>query len=174
MGRPKALLEYRGETFAGRLVRTLGKCCDPVFVVIAHHADEIRARVAANFVVNPDPDRGQLSSLQCALSERPGGIEGFLFTPVDCPVVEESTVTKLIQIFREHQHKIVIPRFQEKRGHPVCVPGSLVEDFLALAPTEQTRRVIDANADRILYIDVDDAGVLTDVDDPAAYRALKA
>ena len=210
MGRPKALLEYRGETFAGRLVRVLSKVCDPVIVVLGHHADAIRERAGvreptykplpmvaargrrsfesatertatagsyptgevikqATFVVNPDPDRGQLSSLQTALGAVPDEAEGFLFTPVDCPTVSEETVAKLVGMLGGD---IVIPRYEGRRGHPVCVPRSLVAAFLALAPTEQTRVVVNQNADRVVYVDVDDPGILADIDDPEAYRAL--
>ena len=34
MGSPKALLDYRGETFVNRLVRVLSGVCDPVIVVL--------------------------------------------------------------------------------------------------------------------------------------------
>jgi len=170
MGRPKALLEYRGETFAGRLVRVLSRFCDPVLVVVGHHADAIRERVEATFVINPDPDRGQLSSLQSALTTL-SNVEGFLFTPVDSPSVEERTIAALLGTFRQQQ-TIVIPKYEGRRGHPVCVPAALIPEFLALAPTEETRVVINRHADRIAYIDVDDPGILADVDDPAAYRAL--
>ena len=154
-------------------MRVLSKFCDPAIVVLGYHADEIRARVSANFVVNPDPDRGQLSSLQTALAVLPEGLEGFLFTPVDCPTVEEETVSKLIRAFEQNADAIVIPRFGgTRRGHPVCVPRSLIPAFLALAPIEQTRVAIHQNADRVIYVDVEDPGILVDVDDPAAYQAL--
>ena len=183
MGRPKALLLYRGETFAERLERLFSKVCDPVLIVVAHHADEIRRQVRANFVINPDPDRGQLSSLQCALAQLPANVEGFAFTPVDCPAVDEETISRLIAEFRSHAGSIVIPRFHgralvadgrglSRRGHPVCIPANLIQEFLAIHPTEPTRTVIDRNRDRIVYVDVDDAGILADIDDPAAYRAL--
>jgi molybdenum cofactor cytidylyltransferase len=172
MGCPKALLEYRGETFAGRLVRVFSKFCDPVIVVLGYHADAIRERVNARFVVNPDPDRGQLSSLQTALAEIPADREGFLFTPVDCPTVEEATLATLIGVFRNSHSTFVIPRYRGRRGHPVCAAGPLMADFLALPPTEETRAAIDARADRITYVDVDDPGVLADIDDAAAYRQL--
>lgn len=171
MGRPKALLDYRGETFAARLVRVFERVCDPVVVVVGHHAETIQEHVRANFVINPDPDRGQLSSLQTALAALPAGAEGFLFTPVDSPTVEEWTVTRLVEEFRPGS--IVIPRFNGRRGHPVCVPRAFFPAFLSLAPTEKTRTAIDQHADRIHYLDVDDAGILADIDDPASYHALK-
>jgi len=171
MGRPKALLDYRGETFLARLVRIFARVCDPVLVVLGHHAEIIQERVDANFVINPDPDRGQLSSLQTALVALPAGAEGFLFTPVDSPTVEEWTVSRLVEEFRPDA--IVIPRFNGRRGHPVCVPRSFIPAFLSLAPTEQTRAAINRHADQVHYVDVEDAGILADIDDPASYHALK-
>jgi len=78
MGTPKALLDYRGATFVRRLFRVLGETCQPVMVVLGYHADVIRQQVplTATIVVNPDPSRGQLSSLQTAL-----GRSGWLLPP---------------------------------------------------------------------------------------------
>jgi molybdenum cofactor cytidylyltransferase len=174
MGSPKALLQYQGETFVARISRIFSKFCNPVIVVAGRHADLIRAGLSAQVGVNPDPDRGQLSSLQTALSELPATLDAFLFTPVDCPTFHESTVSTLIDSFRQDSAPLVIPKYGGKRGHPVLVKGSLAQEFLALAPTEETRVVVNRYADAIRYLDVDDAGVLADVDDPEAYRALVA
>ncbi len=102
MGSPKALLDYRGETFAGRLIRVLSGACEPVIVALGHQAETIRPHLngTAIFVVNPDPDRGQLSSLQVALEAVPADAEGFLFIPVDCPAVEPATLAYLVEAFR--------------------------------------------------------------------------
>jgi len=172
MGSPKALLDFRGETFAERLVRIFSKYCDPVVVVAGRHAEAIRARIAATVVVNPDPDRGQLSSLQTALERLPAELEAFLFTPVDCPTVEEATLAAILQEFRSAAAPFVIPRFGGKRGHPVCAAGGLAVEFLAMPPTAETRGVVNRHESAIRYLDLADAGVLADVDDPEAYRAL--
>jgi len=172
MGSPKALLDYRGETFAGRLIRVLSRECDPVFVVTGRHTEAIRARVCgkARFVVNPDPDRGQLSSLQTALAELPADAEGFVFVPVDCPTVREDTVATLIERLRDS--KIVIPRYEGRRGHPACVAQSMTREFLKRPATDETRAVIQMHADEVEYVDVDDPGVVADIDDVLEYRRL--
>jgi molybdenum cofactor cytidylyltransferase len=176
MGTPKALLEYRGETFLARLVRVLGAVSDPVIVAVGQHQAEIRAqmRTGVHFVVNPDPDRGQLSSLQIALAVLPTEADGFVFTPVDSPAVAPDTVARLAAEFhsRPSETLLVIPRYQGRKGHPVFAARSIAEELLALPPTAQAREVIRGHADRTLFLEVDDAGVLTDVDDPAAYREL--
>ena len=173
MGSPKALLEYQGETFVARLTRVFSKFCDPVIVVAGRHADQIRGAVDVPVVVNGDPDRGQLSSLQTALDYLvTHSAKAFLFTPVDCPTFHESTVAALIDSFRADAAPFVIPKYRGKRGHPVLVNGSLTKEFMDLAPTEETRVVVNRYADGIRYLDLDDSGVLADVDDPEAYRAL--
>jgi len=170
MGRPKALLDYRGETFLARLVRIFKMVCDPVIVVLGHGAESLLQRVPAGVrvVVNPDPDRGQLSSLQLALAAMPEQASGFLFTLVDSPAVREETVAAVAR----QNATLVIPRYQGRRGHPVRVTAALAPEFLALPPTAETRQVINTHASEILYVDVDDPGVLADADDPAAYARL--
>jgi molybdenum cofactor cytidylyltransferase len=176
MGTPKALLDYRGETFLDRLIRVLGEVCDPVIVVVGYHADAIRAaaRGPAQFVVNPDPSRGQLSSLQTGLAAVPGDAEGFLFLPVDCPAASPGTVRRIVEALQSaDQPLLAIPTYQGRRGHPVCARRELIPEFLALPAEGQAKEVVRRHADRTLYLDAGDAGVLSDIDDPEAYRILQ-
>lgn len=176
MGSPKALLEYQGELFLNRLIRVLGEVCDPVVAVLGYHESAIRARATGRvrFVVNPDPARGQLSSLQTGLAAVPHDVEGFLFTPVDSPAVREETVARLVERFRARKPEIqfVIPRYQSKRGHPVFAAEPLLDQFLSLPLTAQAKDLVHAHVPRTEYVDVDDPGILADIDDPAAYEEL--
>ncbi len=175
MGSPKALLEYRGETFIQRLVRVLSAVCDPLIVVLGYHAETLRPAIPdATIVVNPAPERGQLSSLQTGLAALPADAEGFLFTPVDSPAVETATLERLAAAFR-HRHpatQLVIPRYQGKHGHPVFATRAIAHELSALPLTAQARDVIHGHVSDTLYIDVDDPGILTDIDDREAYRRL--
>ena len=176
MGSPKALLDYRGQTFLNRLIRVLSGVCDPVIVVLGGHAESIRARTTGDvkLAINPNPERGQLSSLVTGLAEVPQDADGFLFLPVDCPAVEPETVADLIEVFarRETGVMLAIPRHDGRRGHPVCCAPELIPEFLALPPLAQARDVIRRHRDRTVYLETVDAGVLGDIDDPEAYRAL--
>lgn len=180
MGSPKALLDYRGETFLNRLARVLGAVCDPVIVVLGYHAARIREESSARvqFAVNPAPERGQLSSLQSGLAALPAEAEGFAFIPIDCPAVGEDTVARVARVFerRGAGTLFTIPRISVdagyKRGHPVFAARSIADELLALPVTSKASDVVHAHVDRTVYVDVSDAGILTDVDDPAAYRAL--
>jgi molybdenum cofactor cytidylyltransferase len=176
MGSPKALLDYRGETFIERLVRIFSAVCDPVVVALGYHAEQIRPKVKATVAVNPVPERGMLTSLQTALRALSSDLDGFLFIPVDCPAVEEGTVTTVVDAFRRRSAGtlFVVPQFHGKHGHPVCADWSLAAEFLALPETGQAREIVHKYVPQTVYVDVDDPGVLIDVDDPEAYHRMIA
>lgn len=166
MGTSKALLPYRDSTFVGCLIRAFATC-DETIVVLGHESDRIRAGIAepASFVVNPNPERGQLSSLQCGL-RAVAHFDAVLFTPVDYPAIQAETVVQLLQ----HAGEFAMPRYRDRRGHPVLIGRELLAELLACQTN--ARDVIRAHHPR--YIDVDDAGILEDIDDPAAYARLQA
>jgi molybdenum cofactor cytidylyltransferase len=164
MGSPKALLPYRGETFIDRLIGVFAPC-DEVVVVLGHDADTICAGIErrTTLVVNPDPERGQLSSLQCGLSAV-ASADAIFFTPVDYPAIDPSTIRAMLLL----AGTFAMPRHNGRRGHPVLIDRQLLAELLACKTA--ARDVIRAHEPR--YIDVDDPGILEDIDDPAAYARL--
>ena len=111
MGFPKALLRYRDETFLDTLIGLFALRCDPVIVVLGAHAVRIReaARRPATFVVNPDYQRGQTTSMQCGLRAVPAGAEGVLFTLVDHPAVAPATLDALLVRAAPHRPRAALP-----------------------------------------------------------------
>lgn len=177
VGSPKALLEYGGATFLDRLIASLGAHCSPVIVVLGHDAEKIRAGCRrggeVTFVLNPDPERGQLASLQCGLAAVPAECEGVMFTPVDYPKVRDTTVEKLAAAVREKTNeKVIVPQALGVHGHPVYVAKELIPEFLDLPETASAREVIHRWRDRTGYVEVDDGGIVRDIDDPESYRKL--
>ncbi len=177
MGSPKALLPWNGETFLDRLIRLFAEVVRPVIVVLGDQAEQIRSGIQrgaeAHFVVNPDPERGMLSSLQCGLAALPTEVEAVLFTPVDHPNLESSTLEKLASLY-ETGAPVVVPEYQGVHGHPVLISRLLMTELLALPATAQASDVIHRYRSQTSYIAVDDAAVTTDIDDRAAYAELLA
>jgi molybdenum cofactor cytidylyltransferase len=178
MGTPKALLQFEGETFLDRLIRLFSEAGVAPIVVLGHHAEQIRSGIKrgadATFVVNPDPERGMLSSLQCGLAAISEQAEAAMFLPVDHPNLEADTLRKLIAKFNADQPPVTVPTFQDKHGHPVLISRAPIAELLALPPTAQASDVIHRYRSQTAYIPVDDAAVTTDIDDPATYAALLA
>jgi len=172
MGFPKALLDYRGATFLDTLTGLFAARCSPVIVTLGAAAVEIRSRAAqrAEFVVNADYARGQLSSMQCGLRAVPPQAEGVLFTLVDHPAVSPATVDALLTA--RGSEMLRVPRHRGRRGHPVWFSRALIAEFLALPENGAAREVVRRHASETEFIDLDDAGIVADIDDPAAYRSL--
>jgi molybdenum cofactor cytidylyltransferase len=176
MGFPKALLPYRGETFLDRLASLFAARCSPVIVVLGAEAERIRAgggttgHPAATFVVNPDWARGQTTSMQCGLGAVPPEADGVLFTLVDHPAVRPATIDALLAGPRATLLRV--PRYHARRGHPIWFSREIVGEFLALPETGAARDVVRRHAAQTEFLDVDDPGILADIDDPEAYRGL--
>jgi len=171
MGSPKALLRLGEVTFLEALCRLLAKQCSPVIAVLGASAEEIRAgcREPATFVVNADYQRGMTTSMQCGLRAVPPDAEGVLFTLVDHPAVSPLTVARLM---KPPFPLLRVPRYQGRRGHPIWFSRELVPEFLALGDDGAARDVVHGHRDRTEFLDLDDPGIVADIDDPAAYRAL--
>lgn len=171
MGFPKALLPYCGETFLDTLIGLFAARCAPVIVVLGAGAAAIREQVTrpATFVLNPDYTRGMTSSLQCGLQAVPDDVEGVLLTLVDHPAVSPATVDALLAGPRP---RLRVPRFGAKRGHPIWLSRELIPEFLAIPEGGAARDVVHAHAAETEFLDVEDPGILADIDDPEAFHKL--
>jgi molybdenum cofactor cytidylyltransferase len=178
MGTPKALLQFQNETFLDRLIRLFSAVCDPIVIVVGLHADKIRSGIQrgrdALFAVNPDPDRGMLSSLQCGLALVPPDAAAAMFLPVDHPHLETATLEMLAARFRADRAHVIVPTYDGQHGHPVCIARPLIDELLDLPPNAKASDVIHRHVARTIYIEVSDPAVITDIDDPSAYADLLA
>lgn len=171
MGFPKALLMYRRETFLDTLVGLFSASCDPVIVVLGSGAEAIRAGAVrpAVFVVNENYARGMTTSLQCGLRAVPPAAEGVLFTLVDHPSVAPSTVDALLAPPRP---LLRVPRKGADRGHPIWFARDLIAEFLAIPDGGAANEVVHWHRSETEFLDIEDPGVVADIDDPEAYRKL--
>lgn len=122
-------------------------------------------------VVNPDPSRGMFSSIQEGLAAS-GVIESpdhtgatILVLPGDMPFVKATTVAAVIARASRNPGKIVSPRYQGKHGHPVALPGGLRHEILEAPPSNTLAMLIESHARERISIDVDDRGIVRDVDE---------
>jgi molybdenum cofactor cytidylyltransferase len=175
MGRSKALLDAGGRSFVSAVVGSLvAGGCGPVVVVVGEGmTDEKRRAMAAGaqVLVNPDPGDGPISSLRLALAALPLGIAGVALLPVDHPLVSPETVQTLVSTFLDGDAPVVLPVHEGKRGHPVVFRSTLFPELADPALEGGARTVVHAHLDAAALVNVDDTGVLADIDTPEAYRA---
>lgn len=187
MGRDKALLPWppqqEGElaagTFLSAVIESFNAYVDVVLVVVGKNQTDLSPIVyasGASLVVNPDPARGQFSSLQTALHEVLNrGRDAVMITLVDRPPVATRTIAKLKEAFESEVPEskwAVVPEYQGKHGHPILAARELMEAFLRAPASASARAVEHAHLEKIAYITVDDPRVIANVDTPDQYAAL--
>lgn len=176
MGRPKALLPLRGQTFLAAVSNAFLEAFEPVVVVLGHDADEIETKAGLDervqVVRNPDYDRGMLSSLQCGIAALPREIKAAAFTLVDHPAVQAATLRALADHFRNCGAEVVLPRYQAERGHPVIIKRSILDELAALPADASPKAVLRARRTEASFLDVEDPGVVADIDTPQDYQRL--
>jgi len=175
MGKPKALLPYRGKTFIEHLIEvTRHARVEVARIVLGAHVEEIRKFLGAhanNVVVNTDWQKGQLSSIHAVIrSLPPGRTSGLILCPVDHPMISAALVAKLIDKFDASGKAIVLPTFHAKRGHPVIFRATLYEELLAASPEVGARQVVWAHANEIEEVPTEEEGVVLNLNDPEALR----
>jgi molybdenum cofactor cytidylyltransferase len=102
-----------------------------------------------------------LSSIQAGISGAVGDL--FVVLPGDMPYVQPDTVAAILEAAQE-TGLIVSPRFNGKRGHPVAIPGRLRAAIVKAPATWTLQEVLLPEAQNRIEIDVEDGGVLRDVD----------
>jgi CTP:molybdopterin cytidylyltransferase MocA len=179
MGRPKALLPCgpSGHSFVRRLAQALHDGgVDEVLVVGRVEDDTLRIEVEAlpvpaRYVENPGADGGQLTSVLAglAVADRPG-VTGLLVTPVDAPMIAFATVSTLIRTFRSTHAPVVRAVHNGRHGHPVIFARAVFAELRHADPSVGARAVVRAYAGRVVEVEVDDPGVIGDVDTPGDYE----
>ena len=178
MGRSKALLPHpiSGESFITYLVNVFRSGgADPVLVVGRAEDTPLRDQAVAAgaiFVTNPDPSRGQLSSLLAGMERAEAlGVGGLLVCPVDLPGITPAVVTRVLAA--SGTALIVRPTCQDRAGHPVYFSRALFPELHAADPSVGARAVVHADPSRVLAVPCDEPGILTDVDTPEDYERLR-
>ncbi|MGE0491283.1 MAG: NTP transferase domain-containing protein [Vulcanimicrobiota bacterium] len=165
MGRPKALLPLEGTTFLGLILSRLAQAGIEAGVVTSV---DLPIDGAA---VNLRPDEGQLSSLRVGLEAFAKDRPWLMLVLVDHPTVSVDTYRRLAAAADEG-HRLVAPSFQGRRGHPVVFSRACFPDLLEGPLEEGARWVVGRHRHLRHELEVDDPGILRDIDLPEDYRRL--
>jgi molybdenum cofactor cytidylyltransferase len=134
-------------------------------VAVTGEDDEVRACLAeagCDVVVNPHATEGMGTSLACGVAHARDSAS-WLIALADMPFVRQETLAG-IQAAGQIDTHIVVPQFNQLRGHPVRFPAAVAEDLLALKGDRGARALFERRASRLLVWETDDSGVLADID----------
>lgn len=166
-GSDKRLFPIEGVPMLSRTLNVYRAVFEDVVVVIRPGEPEIAGLVqaaGARIVEAADASRGQSRSLAAgvaALDQAPGLVVGL----GDMPFVAPATLRAIVDEMSAHPEHIVRPRHLDQPGNPVGFPAHARAALAAIEGDTGAREVI-AASDQVRFVEVDDPGILTDVDRP--------
>ncbi len=174
MGTPKQLLPIQGRPAVARCLESLrdSHVADVVIVVnpeggdIVEAAKEFHARVAVNEIAGSDMAASVRAGMVCIDSMS----TGVLICLCDHPLVRPDTIGSMISEHSRKPDAIIIPRYRGRKGHPTLFPRFILEDLGKLATL---RDVIGRHVTNLSLLEVDDEGVILDMDTPEDYLRIR-
>lgn len=102
---------------------------------------------------------GMGDSIACGVAATPQA-EGWLILPADLPLVQTATLLRVAQALQ--QHSVVVPFYQDQKGHPVGFSAACREDLIRLTGDQGARGVVARRG--FTPLEVQDPGCVLDVD----------
>jgi molybdenum cofactor cytidylyltransferase len=162
----KMCLEYRNKPLILNTIETMHKYCKNIIVVTGHYHKQIEDLLSkfdfVKIAYNKDYKNGMFSSIRTGVLETKNS---FFIIPGDYPSVREDTYKKLL----ETNKKISVPSHNMRLGHPIYFDQSFKEKILETdcQSLKDFRNIYDFE-----IIEVDDCGILLDIDNLNDYKEL--
>lgn len=174
MGRPKQLLPLNGKPAIRHCLDCIASSgVTDIVVVLGANGDEAASAIAGlpvRTVFNSDPRSEMAESARLGLANVDGASSGVLVCLADHPLVSPDTVRKLVRAHSKEPDVIIIPLYNGRKGHPALFPPSLIREVFSGL---NLRDVIARHAGRVRHLDVQDEGVILDMDTPEDYERIR-
>lgn len=164
-----------GTPLAIAATRRLQSALGEVVAVVRRGDPVLSAMLTAegvHVVVCENAHTGMGASLAAGVAASRGA-RGWLVALADMPYIKDSTLQRAVQVL-ETGGLLVAPFHAGRRGHPVGFHSSFRDELLALSGDTGAREILTQYATSLTCLDVDDAGVVLDVDTPADLQAMVA
>jgi molybdenum cofactor cytidylyltransferase len=176
MGAPKQLLRIGGETILGRTLRNVGaSAVSEIVLVLGHAAADVEKEVSTagvKVVHNHEYQQGMGTSLRTGLAALDAETNAALIVLADQPFVRPETLNKLIACHEQSCPQIIIPMYKGFRGNPVLLDRVVFPELSALSGDLGCRAIFGSHTENIRKLEVDDVGILLDIDSQEEYRRL--
>jgi CTP:molybdopterin cytidylyltransferase MocA len=174
MKRQKLLLPFRDTTIIKTVVgTTFSVLHSNIVVVLGANRNEISKEISnfqINFVENQHYSEGMLSSVICGINALPNETMAFMIFLGDQPQITSDVIMKVIEAFKHSGKGIIIPVFQNKRGHPVLIDNKYKSEIKKLDPNKGLRHLMEKFSNDTQEIECGRPEILRDIDTPQDYR----
>jgi molybdenum cofactor cytidylyltransferase len=149
---------------------------DPLIVVVGHEAERVKEALEDEpviVVVNPAHGEGVSTSVKAGIAALPSDVDAALIALGDMPKVTSTHVTRLIAAFAPDQGRAIgVPTYRGRRGNPVLWAKAFFGEMERLTGDRGARGLIEKHRDRVYEVEMDDSGVLIDIDTPEDFEAV--
>ncbi len=146
----------------------------PVVVAVVAKGDERLASLLANegcvVVAVAGTRQGTGASIAAGVSASLDA-GGWVVALADMPAVPRDAIRRVVASLQQGA-PAAAPFYRGQRGHPVGFGPAIRDDLLALRGDRGARAVLVRIGDRLDRLDVEDPGILIDIDAPADLAAL--
>ena len=175
MGRSKQLLLIADKPVIRCCIDTLlvGGIKD-IIVVLGPTGREISEAIddySLEILWNKDPQSDMAGSVREGLKVLDRKASAVMVFPVDHPLVKVATIRAIIDSHDEHPDRIIIPVHNGRKGHPVIFPRKVIEELFSLYTL---RDIVRKDDERLQLTEVDDEGILLNMNTPEDFREIKA
>jgi molybdenum cofactor cytidylyltransferase len=177
MGQAKQLLRLGDTTVLGQTIANVRRAAlDEIILVLGASAEAIRRQLpleGLKLVINPHYEQGMATSLRAGLAAVSPQAGAALIILADQPLVCPATLNRLADHYRRTNPQILIPTCRGTRGNPVLLDRSLFAEAMALEGDVGCRALFAQHPDTIEKLEVDDEGILLDIDNQDDYQRLR-
>ncbi len=174
MGTQKLLLPYGSKTIIETVIdNVLNSSVDHVLVVLGSDHEKIRKRIGPRPVEvchNQQHKQGMLSSVICGLRAIPPDAGAVLIFLGDQPGITPDVTNTIIEAYNDGPFGIVIPVYSHRRGHPLLIDRKYIREIENLDPEQGVRALRHHFPEDVLEVEVDESGILMDIDTPEDYK----
>jgi molybdenum cofactor cytidylyltransferase len=173
MGTPKMLLPFNGitmiESVTGNVTRSN---VDKTLIVLGAEKESLLHLAGIQSVVccyNDNYKEGMLSSVKCGFRNIPGGARAVMVFQGDQPLITPHVINSVIQEYLSSDKGIVIPVYNNRRGHPVLIDNRYREEIEKLHSDKGLRSLAYKFPEDVLEVLTDEPGILRDFDTYSQY-----
>lgn len=144
-----------------------------VVAVLSPETEALRELLEAEgleVVVNDAAQQGMGTSLALGVASN-AKAQGWVIALGDMPFISHNTL-KAVGQGLEQGAAIIAPFYQGQRGHPVGLSGAFGAELMALQGDKGAGAIIQRESARLVRLEVEDAGVLWDIDTRSAIEKL--
>ncbi len=176
MQKNKLLLPYNGKTLIEVVIDNISQSAiDKLMIVTGAFKDDLLktiTKLPVDHCFNSNYKEGMLSSVQCGFYNIPDKPQAVMIFLADQPDISTEIINLLIRKFELSKKGIVIPVYQDQRGHPIMIDWKYRYIIEKLNPAIGLRDLLQQYPEDVLEVQVNTSEILMDIDTPKDYLTL--